>query len=143
MSSSVHENVTIVGDWDNDGEWSQRSTFELPFCLVSKNPCCLPCEATLPVSSLVESFCVKEMWTAVLCSLLVAIVTRFLWRRWRYDLHKVPTPPGWPILGHTPDFVNGGGLRNLAKWIGQRLKRLGYPKLMRVLMFVVSMRSTK
>ena len=37
ISSSVHKQVTIVGDWDNDGEFSQRSTFEYPFCLVSKN----------------------------------------------------------------------------------------------------------
>ena len=72
------------------------------------------------------------MWTAVLCSLLVALVTRILWRRWKYDLHKVPSPPGWPILGHSLDFVNSEVLRNTWKWFGQGLKRLNYPSLMRV-----------
>ena len=74
----------------------------------------------------------KEMWTALLWSLVTVWLSRFLWRRWKYDLHKIPCPPGLPILGHTLSLTRGEGLRDCARWVGNALKRLDYPKLMRV-----------
>ena len=74
-------------------------------------------------------------WTVLATTLLVSLVTRTLWRRWRYDLHKVPSPPGWPLLGNTLDFLygkDGQGMKELSEWLGRELKRLDYPKLMRV-----------
>ena len=71
------------------------------------------------------------MWTALLWSLVAVWLSRFLWRRWKYDLHKIPCPPGLPILGHTLSLTRGEGLRDSARWVGNALKRFDYPKLMR------------
>lgn len=72
------------------------------------------------------------MFLQILSLLLALVVTRVVWRRWKYDLHKVPSPPGLPLLGHTLEFVYGQPNRQLSQWIGVSLKRLGYPKMMRV-----------
>lgn len=72
------------------------------------------------------------MWLQGLSLLAALIVARFLWRRWKYDLHKVPSPPGLPLLGHTLEFFYGQPSHQLAQWIGRCLKQLGNPKLMRV-----------
>ena len=47
-------------------------------------------------------------------------------------MHKIPYPPGLPILGHTFSLTRGEGLRDSARWVGNALKKLDYPKLMRV-----------
>ena len=72
------------------------------------------------------------MWVAILCTVLTVLGSRFLWRRWKYDMHKIPYPPGLPILGHTLSLTRGEGLRDSARWVGNALKKLDYPKLMRV-----------
>jgi len=66
-------------------------------------------------------------------SLILALVaTRVFWRRWKYDVHKVPSPPGLPLIGHMLEFINGQPSHQFSQWIGHCLKQLGYPKLMRV-----------
>ena len=73
---------------------------------------------------------------AIILFLFLGVVLYFLfsWLRFRckYDLHKIPSPPGLPLLGHTLEFSNGLASHQLAVWVGRSLKQLGFPKLMRV-----------
>jgi len=67
----------------------------------------------------------------ILSLLVIFFATRFVWRRWKYDLHKVPSPPGLPLLGHTLEFVYGHPSHQVSQWVGSCLKQLGNPRLMR------------
>lgn len=69
----------------------------------------------------------------ILVALLALALTRTFWRRWKYDLHKIPSPPCWPIIGHTRDFANQPD--NHAKWFKQHYINLGCPKLFKVTLF--------
>jgi len=81
--------------------------------------------------------------------LIVLIATRVLWRRWKYDLHKVPSPPGLPLLGHTLEFLYGQPSRQLSQWVGKQLKQLGNPDIMRAcilgkeMLFIVNVQYIK
>ena len=72
------------------------------------------------------------MLLQILSLLLVLVATRVLWRRWKYDLHKVPCPPGLPLIGHMLEFIYGQPSYQFSQWIGTCLRDLGYPKLMKV-----------
>ena len=72
------------------------------------------------------------MLLQILSLLLVLVATRVLWRRWKYDLHKVPSPPGLPLIGNTLEFIYGQPSYQFSQWIGTCLRDLGYPKLMKV-----------
>jgi len=72
------------------------------------------------------------MWLQLLLSVVAVILTRRVWRRWKYDMHKIPSPPGLPVLGHTVDFFYGLAGKDLTKWLADSYKKLGFPKLMRV-----------
>lgn len=72
------------------------------------------------------------MLLQVLGVLLATIIARIAWRRYKYDLHKIPSPPGLPLLGHTLEFIFGQPNHQMSQWTGRCLKQLGYPKLMRV-----------
>jgi len=64
----------------------------------------------------------------------VAIVIYFVfsWLRFRmkYDLHKIPSPPSYPIVGHLFDFLSMPRL-NYNRWTVKWAKKLGYPKVMK------------
>ena len=75
---------------------------------------------------------VTGMLVQVVSLLVALIVTRVLWRRWKYDLHKMPSPPGVPLLGHALEFMCGEPSYNLASWLKRSLKKVGNPKIMRV-----------
>ena len=57
------------------------------------------------------------------------LLTRVFWRRWKYDLHKIPSPPGVPVVGHVLGILKDG---ELAKYNGRAWKELGCPKVMKV-----------
>ena len=70
------------------------------------------------------------MWFLSLAfALSVVLLTRVLWRRWKYDLHKIPSPPGVPVVGHVLGILKDG---ELAKYNGRWWKKLGCPKVMKV-----------
>ena len=72
------------------------------------------------------------MLTEILCLLLLALLLRQLPKRWKYDLHKIPSPRGLPFLGNALDFMTGRAGDNITRWVGHALKELNYPKLMKV-----------
>ena len=73
------------------------------------------------------------MWVyGLLLAVLTLLTTRVLWRRLRYDLHKIPTPRGLPLLGQTLEMINM--IRNKEEesfMRGRWLRELGYPKIMK------------
>ena len=62
----------------------------------------------------------------------VLFLTRWIWRRWRYDLHKIPSPPSIPLLGHTLDFLFGQAGKQLVNYLRRSLEQLGNPGMIRV-----------
>ena len=72
------------------------------------------------------------MLLQILSLLLALVATRVLWRRWKYDVHLVPSPPGLPLIGHMWEFAKGQPSYQFSQWVGRCLKDLGYPKLMGV-----------
>ena len=73
------------------------------------------------------------MFLKVLLSVVAVLAARFLWRRWKYDLHKIPTPPGHPLFGHTLDLLRGDGESELNRYIATGWKALEEPEVMKVL----------
>lgn len=69
----------------------------------------------------------------VVVNLIVVAWFYVLWRRWKYDLHKIPSPPGLPLPGnkHTWRLANETH-ENVAKNIAQWWKDLGCPRLFKV-----------
>lgn len=51
--------------------------------------------------------------------------------RTKYDLHKIPSPPSLPFVGHLFDFLKMPRL-NYNRWTLEWAKKLGYPKVMKV-----------
>ena len=55
-------------------------------------------------------------WALVAAALLAAVAGYTAWRtvtkRLLYDLHKIPGPPGWPVLGSLPDMIGPIALRS-------------------------------
>jgi H+/Cl- antiporter ClcA len=51
----------------------------------------------------------KQYWTLLLWSLLAGAAGFVIWRfarsRLLYDLHKIPGPVGWPLLGNTLEIT--------------------------------------
>eukprot|EP00210_Caulerpa_lentillifera_P000342 g335.t1 len=54
-----------------------------------------------------------------------------LWMRYKYDLHKIPTSPKLPFLGHIFHLKKGTKRTELSTWFQEWRAKLGYPKLMR------------
>ena len=72
------------------------------------------------------------MLLQILAVLSAYIVSCVLWRRWKYDLHKIPTPSGrLPIVGHVWEILKGGQVE-LSELRGRWFKELNYPKIMKV-----------
>lgn len=71
------------------------------------------------------------MWFQLLSGVFVLYLTKVLWRRWKYDLHKIPSPPSWPILGHTIEFMQAQAGKQFSLWMREQLKSMGFPKAMR------------
>lgn len=72
------------------------------------------------------------MLLSLALTLAALFISRTLWRRWNFDLHKIPSAPGVPLLGHTLDFLIGQGSEQFSQLLGGWRKRLGYPKVIRV-----------
>lgn len=56
----------------------------------------------------------KQYWMLLLGSLLAGAAGLLIWRfarsRILYDLHKIPGPVGWPLLGNTMDIIGSKSL---------------------------------
>lgn len=72
------------------------------------------------------------MFLEVSLAILIAALSQTLWLRWKYDLHKIPSPPGLPILGHTLDFSQGLAGKQFTIWFRRIHKALGFPKAFKV-----------
>lgn len=67
------------------------------------------------------------------CAAEVALCIAWtLWRRWKYDLHKIPSPPALPFVGHIFGWWRLDGNQELTYRRAQWFKQLGNPKIMRV-----------
>eukprot|EP00210_Caulerpa_lentillifera_P000330 g323.t1 len=55
-----------------------------------------------------------------------------LWMRWHYDLHKIPTPPKLPLLGHALQLKPGTKNSAMNVWVQKWRAKLGFPKLIRL-----------
>eukprot|EP00210_Caulerpa_lentillifera_P004012 g3827.t1 len=60
------------------------------------------------------------------------ILLREFWKRWNYDLHKIPGAPTFPFLGHMPHFIKGDKTIAVNVWLQNWREKLCYPKLMRI-----------
>jgi len=68
-----------------------------------------------------------------LVSLILAyFLLKELWMRWHYDIHKIPTPPKLPILGHALSLRKGNKTYPINVWIQEWREKLGFPKLMKL-----------
>lgn len=67
----------------------------------------------------------------IVLALFIVFVSRELWRRWKYDLHKVPSPPGFLLRGHTLEFTREA-INNFPKWFRKHYNALGCPKILKV-----------
>ena len=55
-----------------------------------------------------------------------------LTRRFRYDLHKIPGPKSWPIVGNLPDILGAKGLHlHKVSWTGYSWQAQALGKLQR------------
>ncbi len=56
----------------------------------------------------------SQYWMLLLGSLLAGAAGLLTWRfarsRILYDLHKIPGPVGWPLLGNTMDIIGSKSL---------------------------------
>ena len=78
----------------------------------------------------------SRMWLYLFAVFVVWKATSWLWMRWNYDLHKIPSPPSVPFLGHALRFIkvtkeNIPMYEHFNKW----RQDLGAPKIMRVHLF--------
>eukprot|EP00210_Caulerpa_lentillifera_P006594 g6299.t1 len=60
------------------------------------------------------------------------LILRAVWMRLKYDLHKIPSPPANPFLGHLLTLLHVSQNSSFAFWLRDWHKKLGYPKLMSV-----------
>ena len=68
---------------------------------------------------------------SVVTAVVLYYVFSWLHFRMKYDLHKIPSPPAYPVVGHLFDFLSMPRL-NYNKWTLDWAKKLGYPKVMKV-----------
>ena len=69
------------------------------------------------------------MFLQALLSLIAVVAASVFWRRWKYDLHKIPSPPGLPVVGHTLNVLSNRGEGELYRYIGNTWRALGQPNL--------------
>lgn len=89
--------------------------------------------ASLKLSNKTVGVCrrIVNMFVELFLTLCVFVVFRFLWTRWKYDLHKIPSPPGLPILGHTLEFSRGMAGKSFSRWFRPHYEALGYPRVVK------------
>ena len=71
------------------------------------------------------------MLVYLLSCLLLFVLARVAWARWKYDMHKIPSMPEWPLVGHGLHFVNGKTKNEITRVRARFFKELGYPKIMK------------
>ena len=74
---------------------------------------------------------IQQMLFYLLSCVVLFVLARVAWARWKYDVHKIPSPPEWPLIGHGLYFVNGKTKNEVTRVKGQFFKDLGYPKIMK------------
>ena len=72
------------------------------------------------------------MFLQLFVAFVAILCARALWVRWKYDIHKIPSPPEWPLLGHTLLFLGGSGAKEITYVRAYWWKRLGWPKIIKV-----------
>jgi len=70
---------------------------------------------------------------SVLSAVVLYYVFSWLHFRMKYDIHKIPSPPSYPVVGHLFDFLSMPRL-NYNSWTLEWAKKLGYPKVMKRLL---------
>ena len=65
-------------------------------------------------------------------SFLAAICARVAYMRWKYDLWRIPSPPGHPFFGHMLKMNDARRRGTFAVDRGEEWKNLGCPKIMKV-----------
>lgn len=74
------------------------------------------------------------MWIYIAFTLFALLLARTFWRRWKYDLHKIPSPPDLPVIGQMLEFSNGQASKQLMIWLRKQLKALNWPKILKVVL---------
>eukprot|EP00210_Caulerpa_lentillifera_P000349 g342.t1 len=72
------------------------------------------------------------LYLLLLLVLMCCAFLKELWMRWHYDLHKIPTPPKLPLLGHALQLKKGNKTYAINVWLQEWRAKLGFPKLMRL-----------
>ena len=75
-----------------------------------------------------------------LCAVALYYLVSWLHFRVKYDMHKIPSPPSYPIVGHLFDFLAMPRL-NFNSWTLESAKKLGYPRVMKADSEVLLVRS--
>lgn len=71
------------------------------------------------------------MWLLVAAGVIVLYyVFSWLLFRLKYDLHKLPSPPKLPLVGHLHHILKMGDRLNQNKWLLDWHEKLGRPKIM-------------
>jgi len=77
------------------------------------------------------------MYLLVLISLVLAYwALKWLHFRFKYDVHKLPSPPQLPFIGHMYHFLQMGDRINQNKFIREWYEKLGRPKIILVAIFL-------
>lgn len=75
------------------------------------------------------------MYNFVLYSIIIYItyisIKTFI-RRVKYDIHKVPSPPSYPIIGHMHHFIGIYDKPRFSVWVYKWYQKLGQPPIMLV-----------
>ena len=72
------------------------------------------------------------MLLEVVFTFVALIAARIVWRRWKYDVHRIPSPPGLPLVGHTFSVASMRGEGEMSRYFGTSWKKLGEPKALKV-----------
>ena len=72
------------------------------------------------------------MWLQILGCVLALFLTKAAWRRWKYDLHRIPSPPAIQFFVELIQMIRKPGNGDLSMLRGRWWKKLGCPKLMKV-----------
>eukprot|EP00210_Caulerpa_lentillifera_P004421 g4218.t1 len=70
---------------------------------------------------------------ALVSALVLYFLSSWLYFRLKYDLHKIPSPPSLPVVGHLMDFLKMPRL-NYNSWALDWSRKLGNPKVMKRLL---------
>jgi len=76
----------------------------------------------------------RRLLSVAFAAVFVLAALNMLWRRWKYDLHKIPSPPGLPFLGQSLALMQMSN-SEISYERGKWFRALGYPKIMRVSAF--------